>query len=388
MGSFEIVSVGARMRPIVHLHQVLRAHVRVALGRAEAAVAEELLDESQIRAFAEHVGGEAVAKGVGSDAALDPRRARPALDDTMHPSGGEAAAAWIGEERPSPFAAHGQPRIERLEGNVARGYHPLLAPLAHDAHRALLPVQVVQIEAAAFGDAKPRSVEKLEERAVAQPRLRPLDGGIQEILGLILGEERGQPLRQLGASDLAGGVQFDHPAAGEVLEAAPHAGELAGHGGTGELALVEGCEPAADGAGICAREASQLLAREEGFELGEISGVASKGVARDPPLVIEIAEELADGILHPAALTRRRARPLPGSRTRRARTGASVCRPWPPARSGRARHTSGTARRPGGPRPRTYSRDTGCTRRRSCRAGFAAPRADLRSQAPGTRCRG
>src|SRR5215472_17261418 len=102
MGSFEIVSVGARMSPIVHLHQVLRAHMRVAPGRAETAVAEELLDKSQIRAFAEHVGGEAVAKGVGSDAALDPRRSRPALDDAMHPSGGEAAAAWIGEERPSP----------------------------------------------------------------------------------------------------------------------------------------------------------------------------------------------------------------------------------------------------------------------------------------------
>src|SRR5262249_21066298 len=263
----------ARLARIVHLDQVPRAEGGVALGRAEAAVAEELLDESQIRAFAEHVGGEAVTKGVGSDAALDPRRPRPALDDTMHPSGGEAAAAWIGEERPSPLAAHGQPRIERLEGNVAVRHHPLLAPLAHDAPRALLPVQVVQIEAAAFGDAKPRRIEKLEKRTVAQPRLRPLDGGIQEILGLVLWEKRGQPLRQLGASDLAGRVQLDHPAAGEVLEAAPHAGELACHGGTGELALVEGGEPAADGAGVGAREAAQLLAREEGLELGEISGV-------------------------------------------------------------------------------------------------------------------
>src|SRR5262249_58169898 len=129
-----------------------------------------------------HVGGEVVAKGVGSDAAVNPRRARPALDDPMHPSGREAAAAWIGEERPSPFAADGQPRIEGLEGNVARGYHPLLAPLAHDAHRALLPVQVVQIETAAFGDAKPRSVEKLEERAVAQPRLPPLHPSTHQFL--------------------------------------------------------------------------------------------------------------------------------------------------------------------------------------------------------------
>src|SRR5262249_57518659 len=113
MGSFEIVSVGARMRPIVHLHQVLRAHMRVALGRAEAAVAEELLDESQIRAFAEHVGGEAVAKGVGSDSAVDPRRARSALDDTMHPSGGEAAAPWIGEKPPPPPAPPPPPPIQR-----------------------------------------------------------------------------------------------------------------------------------------------------------------------------------------------------------------------------------------------------------------------------------
>src|SRR5262249_32841349 len=116
MGSFEIVSVGARMRPIVHLHQVLRAHVRVALGRAEAAVAEELLDESQIRAFAEHMGGEAVAKGVGRDAAVNPRRARPALDDPMHPSGREAAPAGVGGERAPPLAPHAPPRLAGPRG--------------------------------------------------------------------------------------------------------------------------------------------------------------------------------------------------------------------------------------------------------------------------------
>src|SRR5262247_3218001 len=112
MGSFEIVSVGARMSPIVHLHQVLCAHMRVALGRAEAAVTEELLDEAQVRAFAEHVGGEAVAKGVGSDAALDPCRARPDPDDAVDATRGEAAAARIGEERAPLRSPHAQPRLE------------------------------------------------------------------------------------------------------------------------------------------------------------------------------------------------------------------------------------------------------------------------------------
>src|SRR5215472_3242165 len=332
MGSFAIVSGGARMRPIVHLHQLLRAHVRVALGRAEATVAEELLDEAQVSPLAEHVGGEAVAEGVGGDAALDPRGAGPDPDDAVYATRGETAAARIGEERPPSWSPRGQPRLEGLESDVARGHHPLLAALAHDAHRALLAVDVVQVEAAALGDPKPGGVEQLENRAVPEPRLRPFHGRIEQILRLVLGEEGRQPLRKLGTPDLSRGVDLDRPPASEVLEAAPDAGELAGHGGTRELALVERGEPGADGAGVCLGEAAQLLAREEGPELGEIGGVAAQGVARDPALVIEIAEELADGVLHEAQLTRRRERPLPGSRSRRGRTGASACRPWPPAR--------------------------------------------------------
>src|SRR5215471_5934179 len=308
MGSFEIVSVGARMSPIVHLHQVLCAHMRVALGRAEAAVTEELLDEAQVRAFAEHVGGEAVAKGVGSDAALDPCRARPDPDDAVDATRGEAAAARIGEERAPLRSPHAQPRLESLE------------------------VDVVQIEATALGDAEPGGVEQLEDRAVAQPRLRSFHGRIEQVLRLVLREEGRQPLRKLGAPDLSRDVELDRPPASEVLETASHAGQLASHGGTRELTLMERGEPGADGAGVSLGEAAQLLAREEGPELGEIGGVAAQGVTRDPALVIEITEELADGVLHEARLTRRKERPLPGSRTRRARTGVSACRPWPPAR--------------------------------------------------------
>src|SRR5215510_4225476 len=185
MGSFEIVSVGARMRPIVHLHQVLRAHMRVALGRAEAAVTEELLDEAEVRPLPEHVGGKAVAEGVRGDAALDPRRARPDPDDAVYSARGETAAARIGEERSPSLPPHRQPRLEGLEGDVARGHHPLLAALAHDAHRTLLAVDIVQVEAAALGNAKPGGVEQLEDRAVTQSRLRPFHGRIEQVLRLV-----------------------------------------------------------------------------------------------------------------------------------------------------------------------------------------------------------
>src|SRR5262245_37135018 len=122
--------VGARMRPIVHLHQMLCAHVRVALGGAEAAVAQELLDEPQIRAFAEHVGGEGVAQRVGADATIDAGRAGPRLHDAVGAARRQPASPRVGEERPVPLTADGEPCLESLEGDVTDGHHPLLAALA------------------------------------------------------------------------------------------------------------------------------------------------------------------------------------------------------------------------------------------------------------------
>src|SRR4026207_128274 len=52
------------VRRIVHPHEVVPVAVGIALRRGEAAVAEQLLDQPQIGALAQHVGGEAVTERV------------------------------------------------------------------------------------------------------------------------------------------------------------------------------------------------------------------------------------------------------------------------------------------------------------------------------------
>src|SRR5215467_13816524 len=102
------------MSPIVHLHQMLGTHVRIALGRAESAVAQELLDEAEIRALAKHMCGERVTERVRAHPPVDARRAGPRLHDAMGAPRGEAASPRIGEERAAPFATNGEPRFESL----------------------------------------------------------------------------------------------------------------------------------------------------------------------------------------------------------------------------------------------------------------------------------
>jgi hypothetical protein len=49
----------------VHSEQPFFAHVSVDLRRLQTRVTEELLDNPQVRATVKHVGGEAVAQGMG-----------------------------------------------------------------------------------------------------------------------------------------------------------------------------------------------------------------------------------------------------------------------------------------------------------------------------------
>ena len=65
-----------RVRGAVHALQPLLGHVRVHLGRRQVRVAEQLLDDAQVRAALEQVGRERVAQRVGVQRAR--RSARPA----------------------------------------------------------------------------------------------------------------------------------------------------------------------------------------------------------------------------------------------------------------------------------------------------------------------
>src|ERR1019366_7769353 len=77
------------MRFLIHLEQLRGVHMRVALGGAEARVAEQLLDGAQVGAALEEMRRERVTQGVRTDA--EPRAARRdvAPYETVHAPDGE-----------------------------------------------------------------------------------------------------------------------------------------------------------------------------------------------------------------------------------------------------------------------------------------------------------
>ena len=55
------------MVPVDHLRQAIGRHVRIDLGRGDVGVAEQGLDDAEVGAALEQMGGEGVAQDVGAD---------------------------------------------------------------------------------------------------------------------------------------------------------------------------------------------------------------------------------------------------------------------------------------------------------------------------------
>ena len=169
--------------------------VGVELGRAQVGVAEHLLDAAQVGAALEQVGRERVAQQVGVDAArLEPGdRGQPAQDQEGARAGqrpalrvqeelGAVAAVEVG-------AAAREVAAQRLDRWPPDRDDALLAALADDAHEPVVEVDAALLEPDRLGDAQPRAVEQLDERAVAQRSRRRAVRGPDQPLGLA-GRER------------------------------------------------------------------------------------------------------------------------------------------------------------------------------------------------------
>src|SRR5262245_66108997 len=96
------------MSRVVHLHQLLGTHVRVALRRRQTAVAEQLLDETQVSTFSEHVCGKRVTQRVVRHATVEPRKSCMPPDDTLGAPRRESTAPMVREERAGCPASRGQ----------------------------------------------------------------------------------------------------------------------------------------------------------------------------------------------------------------------------------------------------------------------------------------
>src|SRR5690242_3777132 len=92
-------AVGAGVGGVVLLAGVLRADLRVDLGRRDVRVAEELLHLAQAGAGAEHMRREAVAQSVRRHAPGKAGIAGVALEDEPEALAGQPLAAPVDEER-------------------------------------------------------------------------------------------------------------------------------------------------------------------------------------------------------------------------------------------------------------------------------------------------
>src|SRR5574340_1855813 len=120
---YSCLLLGARMRRIVDLAEVLEIEVRVDLRGGDARVAEHLLHRAQVAGRLQHMRGERMAQQVRMYAAAQPLFDAPLLHAQLHHARRDAAAALADEQRlfvsPGELAAHREPGLQRGAGVAA-----------------------------------------------------------------------------------------------------------------------------------------------------------------------------------------------------------------------------------------------------------------------------
>jgi hypothetical protein len=87
----------ARVRFIVNLHKLIHAHMGVALGGREAHVAQHFLDGPQVRPRIQQMGGEGMAKGMGTHLSQETAPQHVFLQDPRHAPGRQAGSPGVDE---------------------------------------------------------------------------------------------------------------------------------------------------------------------------------------------------------------------------------------------------------------------------------------------------
>src|SRR5262249_5948748 len=131
---------GVRMCPVVHRLELLDAHLGVLLGRGEARVAEQLLDDAHVRAASEEMPRERGAERVRAHLSLQRELEHGAVQVPGDASGREPSAAVVQEQRGGVLPRSGlreelaaalEPAPERGDAARVHRAEALLAALAH-----------------------------------------------------------------------------------------------------------------------------------------------------------------------------------------------------------------------------------------------------------------
>ena len=209
---------------VVHRPQPRDRDVGVELRRGQRRVAEQFLDDAQVGAALEQVGGRAVAQPVRADVRCPVDRG----DRLVHDRAGlpliEAAAAGTDQQRRARLrrsqcgAPVGQPRRQRRLGRLAERDGALLVSLAQHPQQPAGCVDVIDVQAAQLADPNAGGVQQLDDEQVPQCEritlLRTRIGGGHGIQRLILTQHRGQRSTRLGELQPGGRIARQQTASG------------------------------------------------------------------------------------------------------------------------------------------------------------------------------
>lgn len=192
------------MRLEVDLATTAVGHVRVALRRPQVGVAEHLLNGAEVGSTFEQVRCEGVAKKVRVDATgLEPGPIGELPQDEEDPSARKRPAADIQEELGPVTTIQVRPAerevsTHRFCSRAPERYEALLVALAEHADDALLERDATLLESDRLGHTQPGSVEKLDQRPIAQRSRAGAGGRVDEALGLGRRERAGESTRAPG----------------------------------------------------------------------------------------------------------------------------------------------------------------------------------------------
>ena len=219
--------------------------VGVDFGGEDGFVAEHFLDDAEVGAAFDEVGGEGVAEGVGGDFLVDARDERLLFDEVEDGHPAQRAAVFV-EERDvveGRFGGGGagvEVAGESGGGDVPEGDEPLFVALADDAHEALFEVNVRDLQVAGLGDAQAAAVEDFEDGAVAEGA--PVAGGdvhgVEDGADFLDGEDLRQVAPELGRIHAVAGVVLAFAFEDEPVEEGAQGAEQARLGAFAQLGAL------------------------------------------------------------------------------------------------------------------------------------------------------
>ena len=189
------------------------ADVGVDFGGLDAGVAQEFLNDAQVGAVFEQVGGEAVSKHVGRQRPLKAGLAC-ALFDAAPECGRVEGGAAAGEKDRAGRAWADQPGASLLEVALEggdrftpHGDDPFLVALAYHGQEAAFQAELFQAQGTKFAEAQARGVGQLEDGLVAEGSRRfGLGRWLEEALDFLEGEGPGQSQPTSGQGEMFGQV--------------------------------------------------------------------------------------------------------------------------------------------------------------------------------------